>query len=124
MNTKKRNYYQSHIDKNPGSLRSLIGTDDFIKLRDVYLIFDYKDTGNKYQVGAATLYPGCKTGGHIHDSSEEVYHIIDGFGRQIVGEEEFDIVPGDTFIVPATKNHVTINTGCVSLKYFWIVINK
>ena len=120
----KRNYYQNPIDKNAGSLRNLIGSDDSIKLRDIYLIFDYKDTDNRFQIGSATLFPGCRTGGHTHDNADEIYHVIDGYGKQIVGEEEFKLDPGDTFLVPAKNIHITINEGCVPLKYFWVVVNK
>lgn len=119
----KKNYFQYLIDSGQGSLASLKVTNEFIKLRDNYIFFDFNNTNNKYQAGYTIVYPGCRTGGHAHINSEEIYHIIDGKGKQIIGEEEFEITIGDTFIVPVSSEHTTINTGCIPLKYFWIVIN-
>ncbi len=107
-----------------GSLMGLIETGDLVKLRDPFIIFDYDDTDGRYQIGYAIIYPGGKTGGHAHEDAEEIYHIIDGKGRMIIGEEEFDIGAGDTFIVPSQKMHSTKNTGNMPMKFFWSVIKK
>lgn len=122
MTVTKKNIKGFPIASDPGSLQGLKGTEDIIKLRDTFVIFDYSDTNDKYQIGYAIIYPGCRTGGHVHEDAEEIYHIIDGRGKMIIGEEEFEIEPGDTFIIPSHKMHSTINTGNIPIKFFWTVI--
>ncbi len=64
----------------------------------------------------AIVEPGATTLLHKHSITEEIYHITDGAGRMLLGENVFDVAPGDTIvIVPGTKHCVT-NTGTVQLK--------
>ncbi|GAG58641.1 unnamed protein product [marine sediment metagenome] len=43
--------------------------------RDAFIIFDYPDTNDKYQIGYAMVYPGGKTGGHVHEDDQYIYSI-------------------------------------------------
>jgi len=123
MKVIKKNLKDFPVASDPGSLRSLKSSDELIKLRDSFVIFDSKETKNRYDIGYAIIYPGGKTGGHSHEEAEEIYHIIDGRGKMILGDEEFDIESGDTFIVPSKVMHSTLNTGSTPIKFFWAVIN-
>jgi len=124
MKILKKNLKEFPVASDSGSLRSLKNTDELVKLRDTFIIFDYPETNDKYQMGYCLVYPGGKTGGHTHDNAEEVYHIIDGRAKMIVGEEEFEVEAGDTFIIPAQKIHTTLNPFNRPVKFFWCVINK
>lgn len=121
MIIKKKNCKDIQVDHGPGTLQSLKNTNELITLRDTIIFFNFKDTKNKYQIGYTIVYPGCRTVGHAHDDREEIYNILDGYGKMIVEEHEFEIEPGDTFIVPHKKFHVMLNTSNTPLKCFWIV---
>jgi len=122
MGVMKKSIKEFPAASDPGSLQSLKGTDKLVKLRDTFIIFDYPDTDNKYQIGFCMVYPGGKTGGHVHEDAEEIYHIIDGRAKMIVGDEEFEVEAGDTFLVPAHKMHTTMNPYNTVVKFFWSVI--
>ncbi|NQT66696.1 MAG: cupin domain-containing protein [Actinobacteria bacterium] len=122
MEVIKKNIKEFPVADDSGSLRSLKDTDELVKLRDTFIIFDYPDTNDKYQIGLCMVYPGGKTGGHVHDDAEEIYYIIDGKAKMVVGEEEFEAEAGDTFIVPPHKMHTTLNPFNIPVKFFWSVI--
>ncbi len=122
MAVTKKNYKNLPAASDSGSFHDFKKSKEPIKLRDPYILFDFQETKNKYQIGYLIVYPGCRTGGHIHDDAEEVYHVINGYGRMVIGEDEFDIEPADTFIVPSHKMHFTFNTGNSPLKMFWAVV--
>ena len=53
---------------------------------------------------------------HKHHRSEEIYHVTEGEGRMVRGNEIFAINPGDTIcILPGTPHRVD-NTGATELK--------
>lgn len=92
-------------------------------VRDPYVLFDWDEAnGKRYQVGYAVLYPGCRTGGHAHEDLEEIYHVKSGYGIMHIGDEAFDIGPGDTWIVPLQQEHWTENPSNLPLEMFWTVI--
>jgi mannose-6-phosphate isomerase-like protein (cupin superfamily) len=121
MAAHKRNLEDLSLASGPGTLSDLAKSAGKQKLRDPYVFFDYENTDGRYQIGYGIIYPGCKTGGHVHDEAEEIYHIIDGFGTMTVGDDTFDIAPGDTYIVPMHKTHFSACTSNTPLKLFWIV---
>ncbi|GAI74037.1 unnamed protein product, partial [marine sediment metagenome] len=51
-----KNIKEFPVASDPGSLRSLKDTDDIVKLRDAFIIFDYPDTNDKYQIGYAMVF--------------------------------------------------------------------
>jgi quercetin dioxygenase-like cupin family protein len=54
---------------------------------------------------------------HEHPGADEVLHVIEGTGRQTVGDgPEFEIVAGDTIWVPRGTPHSTFNTGWKALR--------
>lgn len=54
---------------------------------------------------------------HEHPDADEVLYVIEGTGRQTVGDgPEFDIVAGDAIWVPRGTMHSTFNTGWKPLR--------
>jgi len=48
---------------------------------------------------------------HKHLNTEEIYHIISGCGRLTLGNEQVDVITGDTVCIPANTPHRICNTG-------------
>lgn len=61
---------------------------------------------NKNQsLAEAIVPPGKITALHKHKKSEELYHITQGKGRMTLGNQEFDVEPGDSVcILPGTTH--------------------
>lgn len=53
----------------------------------------------------ATVAPGASTRLHLHRRSEEVYSFISGRGRMRLGEQESEVGPGDTVVIPPGTPH-------------------
>ena len=64
----------------------------------------------------AIVAPGITTALHRHRKSEELYHITAGTGRMTLGNESFDVVPGDTVCIPPGTPHCIANTGSEALR--------
>ena len=54
---------------------------------------------------------GQRSRRHHHEKTEEIYYIISGFGRVIVGDQEFDVGPGHTVFIPMRTQHEVVNTA-------------
>jgi len=68
--------------------------------------------GNVNQsLAEASVPPGSSTLLHRHQKSEELYHILSGSGRMTLGDEDFDVAPGDTILIPPGIAHCLHNTG-------------
>lgn len=105
------------------SLSALLRTVQTNKIRDPYIYFDWDDAGNnRFQAGYSLIYPGCRTGGHEHDDAVEVYFVISGNGVMHVGEEAFEVSPGDSWVVPLHEHHWTDNPCNRPLEMYWIVV--
>ncbi len=63
----------------------------------------------------ARVAPGCSTLLHVHNHSEEIYHITRGHGRMTLGEEEFLLQPGDSVRILPGSSHCLVNTGAEEL---------
>ena len=64
----------------------------------------------------ATVLPGHETLLHKHRQTEEIYYILQGRGRMTLGDEEFDVAPGDTICIAPDTAHKIFNTGESLLK--------
>ncbi|PSB46250.1 hypothetical protein C7B80_13920 [Cyanosarcina cf. burmensis CCALA 770] len=60
--------------------------------------------------------PGCSQRPHSH-APEQVYVIISGKGRMIVGDEERDVAEGDLVHIPSNVVHSIINHSNEVLRY-------
>ncbi len=73
--------------------------------------------GNTNQSLAEAVVPvGQGTQLHRHRHSEEIYHVTEGEGRMVRGDEIFAINPGDTICIPPGTPHRVDNTGPTPLK--------
>ena len=64
----------------------------------------------------AIVAPGTRTVLHRHRASEELYHVTAGTGRMTLGEETFDVAPGDTIAIAPGTPHCIRNTGAEPLR--------
>lgn len=64
----------------------------------------------------AMVEPGKMTYRHRHHITEELYHITEGKGRMLLGDSTFEVVPGDTVLIPPGTIHAIENTGDQTLK--------
>ena len=73
--------------------------------------------GNKNQsLAEATIPAGEKTALHKHECSEEIYHILQGKGVMVLGENKITVEIGDTICIPPGMRHNILNSGDVDLK--------
>jgi mannose-6-phosphate isomerase-like protein (cupin superfamily) len=75
-------------------------------------------TGNSQNqsLAEATVPPGGETQEHYHRASEEIYLFTHGSGRVRLGDEESDVMVGDTVVIPPGTPHKLWNTGDGSLR--------
>lgn len=73
--------------------------------------------GNKSQsLAEATIKPNESTLLHEHIMSEEIYYILQGYGKLRLDNETIEVKKGDTIcIMPGTKHNIE-NTGQEDLK--------
>jgi mannose-6-phosphate isomerase-like protein (cupin superfamily) len=112
-------------DKSPDtdkrSLRHIVCNRESEILRDTYYLIDPQSSPSKnLTMGYTVIHPTGKTTGHAHDDMEEVYYILTGKGRMVIGDDEFPIQAGDAFYVPFGAYHVTHNTGNQPLAMVWV----
>ena len=112
-------------DKTPDlderSLRHVVKDRGSEILRDTYYLIDTENSPSKnITMGYTVIYPTGKTTGHAHDDMEEVYYILNGKGKMVIGDDEFPVQAGDAFYVPFGEFHVTYNTGNQPLAMVWV----
>ncbi len=66
----------------------------------------------------ARVPPGGSTIHHHHVVAEEIYWFTAGSGRLLVGDEEFDVGPGDCVLIPPGTDHKLWNPGPDELVLF------
>jgi mannose-6-phosphate isomerase-like protein (cupin superfamily) len=72
--------------------------------------------GVRHQSLAEALVPaGCTTALHVHELTEEIYHVTQGNAVMTLGTEKFPIAPGDSVLIPPGTPHCVSNTGEVAL---------
>lgn len=77
------------------------------------VFFDQAITGTKrMSVWVTTFGPGKGPGLHSHpEPVEELLYVIQGKGRERVGDEVRDVEVGDAIFIPPGVEHEIINTG-------------
>jgi mannose-6-phosphate isomerase-like protein (cupin superfamily) len=108
-------------DEDERSLRCMVKDRQREILRDTYFLIDPEKSPSKnLEMGYTIVYPTGRTTGHVHDDMEEVYFILSGKGKMVVGDDEFPIQGGDALYIPFGAFHVTYNTGIDPLKFLWV----
>ena len=108
-------------DEDQRSLRHAVKDRQSEILRDTYFLIDPEKSPSKnLKMGYTIVYPTGRTTGHAHNDMEEVYFVLSGRGKMVIGEDEFPIREGDAFYVPFGEFHVTYNTGIQPLKILWV----
>lgn len=108
-------------DEDERSLRYLAKDRKKEILRDTYFLIDPDSSPSQIlKMGLTIVYPTGRTTGHKHEDLEEVYFVLSGRGKMVVGDEEFPIQEGDAFHVPPGAFHVTYNPGIQPLKLLWV----
>lgn len=116
-----RNIENMEPDTCDRSLRFAIGNRKGETLRDTYFLIDPDECPSKnLKMGFTTVYANGKTTGHEHPNHEEVYYVLQGRGKMVVGEDEYDIKMGDALYVPFGEFHSTYNTGILPLQLLWV----
>jgi mannose-6-phosphate isomerase-like protein (cupin superfamily) len=64
----------------------------------------------------ARIPPGTRTIRHLHNLTEEIYHITQGSGRMQLGEESFMVCVGDSIAIAPGTPHCIENTGQETLQ--------
>jgi mannose-6-phosphate isomerase-like protein (cupin superfamily) len=123
MGFKVSNFENVGVDASEHSFKNLLAKKETNVLRDSFiLISPEKDETETIKAGYTVVYPGCRTSGHSHKELLEIYHIVKGRGIMKVDDEEFDVKPGDTFLIPlGGAFHTTSNPYSEPLEYFWVV---
>jgi oxalate decarboxylase/phosphoglucose isomerase-like protein (cupin superfamily) len=99
---------------------------NIIKDNETYIIKDNKTLKNLV-LSSTKLYRGKETRGHRHAGQEEVYIIVQGYGKMIVGDETdepFDVEPGDIIMIPDGAFHKVINDGEMNMIFNCIFDGK
>lgn len=67
--------------------------------------------------GEVMLLPGKGHDRHNHPTSEEVLHVLEGSGLQMVDDgEPFPVTVGDTIYIPTAVYHSTLNTSWTPMR--------
>lgn len=77
---------------------------EIIKDNDTYVLKDNK-TLRGLVVSSTDLKPQQSTRGHAHPGQEEVYFFVEGRGRMEVGDQSFEVQPGDVILIPDGAFH-------------------
>lgn len=76
---------------------------------------DHHDSQHQ-SLAEAVVPPGKRTLLHRHLRTEEIYHVTTGQGRMTLGEEVFDVEPGDSILIPPGTAHCIEAQGTEPLR--------
>ena len=96
---------------------------DIVKDNETYVLED-NNFLQHLTLSRTVLKPGQSTRGHSHDNQEEVYIFTQGNGTMIIGDTEYDAMPGDTFLIKSGKFHRVINKSDINNCSFTCIFEK
>lgn len=70
--------------------------------------------------GLWRLYPGHESDPDIHPDADEIYYVVSGKGKLVLGNEEYVVRQGMTIFIPANVHHQSFNNGDEGLVYYYI----
>ncbi len=74
---------------------------------------------HRFSMGTQTLPPGGRVRLHAHDTSEEVFYVIEGQGSAEIGGQTYRITPGTALYMGHNVTHTFVNDGQTDLKWVW-----
>ena len=74
----------------------------------------------KMVTGLWRLHPGQESEPDLHPVEDEVYFVVSGTGKLVLGDEEFVVSKGMTVFIPANVHHQSFNNGDEDLVYYFI----
>jgi quercetin dioxygenase-like cupin family protein len=75
------------------------------------------------QVATATLEPGVQIEPHTHPTMYEVYYMLSGRAVYHVGDQAYDVGPGDFVVVPpGTLHYQTVMEGPHRIFYWGLAV--
>ncbi len=77
-------------------------------------------TAEHMQLVLMSLKPGEEIGMETHPDNDQFFRFEAGDGKVLVNGNEYEVVDGDTVIVPCGAEHNVINTGSGDLKMYTI----
>jgi mannose-6-phosphate isomerase-like protein (cupin superfamily) len=77
-------------------------------------------TAEHMQLVLMSLLPDEEIGLETHPDNDQFFRFEAGEGKVIVNGNEYNVVDGDTVIVPCGAEHNVINTGSIDLKMYTI----
>lgn len=66
------------------------------------------------------LRPGQECSLDIHPDADELYYVVSGRGKLLLGDEEYTVHAGMTVFIPRNVTHQSLNTGEEDLCYYWV----
>ena len=77
-------------------------------------------TADHMQLVLMSLKPGEEIGMETHPDNDQFFRFESGEGKVFVNGNEYEVVDGDTVIVPCGSEHNVVNTGNNDLKMYTI----
>lgn len=95
--------------------------EDFKKLAKINTNFrKVLHTGERSQVVTMMLRAGEDIGEEVHETTDQIFFIIEGMGEALVGGETRPLAENNLLFVPAGTNHNVTNIGDSDLKLITI----
>ena len=76
-------------------------------------------TGGASGIGRAVAVVLAEAGASGRDA-DEIYYVVSGKGKLVLGDEEFTVSKGMTIFIPANVHHQSFNPGDEDLVYYFI----
>lgn len=77
----------------------------------------------RFSAAVVTVPPGKGHTRHNHPGAEEIIHVLEGTGEQMVEDaagipHTEQVGPGTCIFIPESRFHATLNTGAVEMRIF------
>jgi len=90
-----------------------------VKDNDTYILED-NNSLSRLTVSKTILHKNQETTGHLHEKVEEIYHFTSGDGTIEVGQNAYNVSPGDIVLIPDGAFHKVYNNGNEDLVFIAI----
>jgi len=90
-----------------------------VKNNDTYTLEDNHSL-SRLTVSKTILHKNQETTGHLHEKVEEIYYFTSGAGTIEVGQDTYNVSPGDIVLIPDGAFHKVYNNGNEDLVFIAI----